>query len=744
MLLAFLAFSAFATGLPVQTPTPADETARSAVCRNHYADVECELERVDVRALSARQRAERARMIDVLRAYRERGTFGQSVEFPGARMPQFVDGDGRRCAVAELLHASGEDALIEAVRRADNDAWICDLEGDPTFQAWLARSGLSVEEAARIQLPIGGGGTGGRMADTMPAARRSPTRPGAGYDGPGDGPGTGPRSPGPGGTGFAPAPRTGGASSRPETGGIGSGRGPDTGAGSDGDHAWWLWWEFNKLAYLRPNRLESSFSPSTGADSQTFFSTQLDAIRKSLTPWLTETAENGDGRLRSAAALTLGRIARDDAVEPLRKLLADPSVEVRHRAILALGATAADPAASLLVSIARYGAATEHGSERISRIASPLAIVALGLGRRAGFSADVDAEVVRLVENADAGEHDLLANAAMIYQAIAPCAPLRALALDLAISRDESTAVRCRAIEALRGVSEAAVLSKLQHLLSGPNLELRRSTALALGGAKTSLALPALMTAFEMEAEPLTRGFLLIAIGEQGGSKAREFLLKHLAAGDKGLRCWSALALGIASRDTDDGQVREALRAATAVEKNRDALGAYWIASGMARDDQAMDAIKEALAQASNPRMRMYAATSLALIGTDAAHAALLERLSLEGSTAVRVMIGQALGYLGRPADAPAILEMMGGIREPDLQGLTAVAIGFHGSSEALRGLNELSRVNGGSSIRRAAAIDGLGMLLSREAPLAFGEVSRGSNYTVSPDWVLDLYQVAL
>jgi HEAT repeat protein len=737
MFIVGFALSVLASGLPTSTATQdAGESARVAMCRSHYEAVEHELECADVRALSAQQCAERARLIEVLRAYRERGEFGLNFEVEGARVPQFVDLDGRRCAVAELLHASGQQPKIDFVRSTNNRAWICDLAGDAEFEAWLDRSGLSIEEAARIQLP----GTG-----TVRSPAPTGSTPGGASSGPArprepspSGPSTGGRSSG-GAALPAPAPGSTGGLSRslPATASA------TTGSDEEDQNAWWMWWEYNKLMYLRPNRLEASFI-HTGGDAKDLFQDQLASMRSARTPWLIETLEHGDARLRATTAVTLGRIAGDAAVEPLKKYLHDPSLEVRHRAILSLGATGSPAAQALLLTIARTGKALETGSERISARASSLAIVALGLGRRAGFGPEVDADIVKLVKDSSSSEHDDIAMAAMVYHTLAPGNPLPALALELATSRSESAAVRCRAVESMRSVNDPSVLSKLQDLLSGPRLELRRSAALSLGGAKTALALPALMTAFETEAEPMTRGFLLIAIGEQGGPKARDFLLKKLTKGDKGSRCWAALGLGIACRNEADEEVRGALRAATALEKNRDSLGAYWIASGLAQDEQATAAIHTALVDAANPRMRMYAATALALIGSNSAHAMLLEGLDAERSPMVRVTIGQALGYLGRPADAPAILEMMGEIRETSLQGLTAVAIGYHGSSEALIGLSEIARIDDGTSVRRAAAIDGLGMMLSRVDPLAFAEVSRGSNYTMSPDWMLDLYQVTL
>src|SRR6185503_15757338 len=102
-----------------------------------------------------------------------------------ARIPKFVDSDGRRCAMAELLHATGRDDLVASVRDTNNEAWVVDLAAEEPFLEWLASHGLALDEAARIQGPaIGrGGGPGGGPSSGAPTPA-SP-RPGPGTtDGP--------------------------------------------------------------------------------------------------------------------------------------------------------------------------------------------------------------------------------------------------------------------------------------------------------------------------------------------------------------------------------------------------------------------------------------------------------------------------------------------------------------------------------------------------------------------------------
>lgn len=128
--------------------TPAGEAAR---IQAHLETVERELLARDVSHLPAGQRAARAHHIRVLREYRERGVFPHNHDFPGERVPYFVDEHGTLCAVAYLISRSGRDDLVERVAAARNNARIPELAGDAELVAWLHEAGLSLEEAARIQ-----------------------------------------------------------------------------------------------------------------------------------------------------------------------------------------------------------------------------------------------------------------------------------------------------------------------------------------------------------------------------------------------------------------------------------------------------------------------------------------------------------------------------------------------------------------------------------------------------------------
>ncbi len=744
ILLSFLAI-ALQAGRPDTVVQPFEEQMRAVSA--HYSTVIDELVAADTSCLSDVQRAARAQLIDALRAYRDRANFGRGYDH-GARVPYFVDAEGRRCAVAELLHVTGELGIVERVRRTNNHAWILDLAGDAAFDRWLDQHGLSFDEAARVQSPVpyeGGTRPTGGGATPAPA--------GGTYSGPGDtvGGGGAPRPAGPP-SGTSTGPSTGGGGGVVSGGGsTPAGRGP-TGAPAPtpvnltttADDGWWLWWEYAKLEFLVPNRLSLANSIVTGDDAAGALRDAIERARRAQLPRFNEAARAPDAAVRGAAAIALGQSAGADAVEPLTGLLDDPSQEVRHRAILALGVTGSPAAAVVLLRIARTGSHVDGARSDVSPYARAIAVVSLGLARRAGLDEAVDTAVAALVRERQKDEREGLALAAMFHHVIAPTPELERLALELARDEAQSPSVRCRAIEALGSAHEPKVLAQLQTFLSGPRLDLRRSAAIALGATRDASVLPALQTAYELEAEGLTKGFVLIAIGRIGGAKAHAFLSKTLEQGENGQKRWAALALGVLARGTSDPETSKLLRAAWDREKNAEARGAYWLACGLVRDEAAIPDLAKELATAADPRQRMYAATALSLVGGARCAAILRDRLPKETNAMARVGIAQALGILGENQDVMGMRAALDQLAEPGLQGLAATALAFHGTPESLAQLGELSVSETGPRVRRAASIEGLGLMLARAKPLVLANLSRQMNYTVMPDWAGSLFLTML
>jgi hypothetical protein len=158
VILVLLAAVTIKPGLARATPHAASPTSAATGevgrIRAHFDSVLTELAARDVRALTSAQRAERSRLIGTLRTYEEGGVFPHNYDFPGAPTPYFVDRKtGTLCAVAHLLASTGRRDIVDRVARADNNVWVAQLASDTALAQWLSTHGLTLDEAARIQVP---------------------------------------------------------------------------------------------------------------------------------------------------------------------------------------------------------------------------------------------------------------------------------------------------------------------------------------------------------------------------------------------------------------------------------------------------------------------------------------------------------------------------------------------------------------------------------------------------------------
>ena len=120
----------------------------------HFDSVLTELPARDLSTLASARRANRATLLATLRTYRDRGEFPRNRDFPGVAIPYFVDREtGTLCAVAHLLASTGRGDIVDRVARLDNNVLVSELAGDTAFTSWLDAHGLTLVEAARIQVP---------------------------------------------------------------------------------------------------------------------------------------------------------------------------------------------------------------------------------------------------------------------------------------------------------------------------------------------------------------------------------------------------------------------------------------------------------------------------------------------------------------------------------------------------------------------------------------------------------------
>jgi HEAT repeat protein len=333
----------------------------------------------------------------------------------------------------------------------------------------------------------------------------------------------------------------------------------------------------------------------------------------------------------------------------------------------------------------------------------------------------------------------------MLHQSLAPSAELSAR-VRCATGRFEEeceqegvrVATRARALEVLRFDGQPAfVLPRLLDAVHGRVLEERRSAACAL--AELRGALDPLLTAHELEEDELTRGLLLLSVGEQGGERARSFLEERLERGRRSERPWAALALGILAGSEWDEEACRTLRAAHA-RAGKSERDAFVLALGLARDGGAHEVLVETLASSKSDRSRMFAAVALGLIGAEEGHAVLTSAIGELSCPYARSGVALALARYGDPGDVERLVGLLHAERRPESLRDLALALGLEaapGTADALLALLEQDP----PAAVRAAALDALGLALASDASLAAIELGQTSNYAAWPDWVQSLLQ---
>jgi HEAT repeat protein len=508
-----------------------------------------------------------------------------------------------------------------------------------------------------------------------------------------------------------------------------------------GPEVWMTWWELHKMDYLRANLLRNWHGTVTQWEDDG--TDPLDAVRAEFMPYLRRGVKSESFELRGSSAIALGRLAGEDALPSLLTLLEDPNLDVRERALLAIGSTGSMKGAEILIDILRDGAVGD--GDRVSPECRSLAVLALAIGRRNGMSQYVDHVLVHELEKLEGADRYVVQGCALLYQTLNPSDAMSDWCLARATDESTATGVRCRALETLRTRSDDAALAVLLHALSGRRLDERRSAALALGEFEHSLALPSLLTAAEVEVEPLTRAFILLSIGRQGGEQASSFLREYMKEGPKASRSWCAISLGIAARQQpSDTEMRDALREGLENEKNREYKGAYYLALGIAQDLDSRDELIDALENGSSYEIRSGAAMGLGMLEDDDALVALRERLMVDKCEYTRAAIAEAIGFVGNFNDCAPLIESFNAMNVRENQAQSAMALGLHGQRKSVEALLEVVTDETQPSLKRAFAIDALQVVLGEEPSLTVTELLRQSNFLVYPPPLVKVRAVLL
>lgn len=120
----------------------------------HLQQTEILLRSRAVSTLTAGLKKQRAKNLDILHSYWQRGLFPVNDMHEG-RQPYFIDKYNTYCAVGYLIQQTGADDVAREIAATQNYSYLEDIT-HPKLMNWVAHSGLSLEELALIQLPYFG------------------------------------------------------------------------------------------------------------------------------------------------------------------------------------------------------------------------------------------------------------------------------------------------------------------------------------------------------------------------------------------------------------------------------------------------------------------------------------------------------------------------------------------------------------------------------------------------------------
>ena len=221
---------------------------------------------------------------------------------------------------------------------------------------------------------------------------------------------------------------------------------------------------------------------------------------------------------------------------------------------------------------------------------------------------------------------------------------------------------------------------------------------------------------------------------------AREVLMHQLREGQRAVRPWAALALGVLGHGLAAGgveldpEVDLAIRTAIVASRTTDGLGAFAIAAGLRRNAECVEPLLRHLATLRSDSLRAHCALALGMIG---------DRRALEGLTAVlleprcspglRAEVGLALGLLGDGGSVAALKALLDASREPEERIGIVRALAGIGDDAALEILLQRYGDEQVEASERAAIAVGLGALLESDPIPWHARLARGTNYHACP-----------
>jgi HEAT repeat protein len=458
-----------------------------------------------------------------------------------------------------------------------------------------------------------------------------------------------------------------------------------------------------------------------------------DLYRREVETALLPLLEDGDDRVRGAAALSLARVGLDPQSDRLLALLSDDHRRVRDQSLLAASLADGSTRYHLLRIAAGERAelrSTTSDSER-ERVRS---IAAILLATRRDPR---DPSAARLLGDWVADRSVAWQYRALAVEALGLAGASDAAERLIAIARDrgEPAPIRSAAVTALGQLGLRATAPIVIQLLDERDHEadLHTAAALAVSGlvdTGDADALRALLRAQEREGNAVTSRFLLLALGQVGGRLAENRIMRSLERSSSEERIFAALALALAARRSGSlvtaTPLFDLLRDSHLVEE-RCALA---VALGLTGQPRALEPLAELALRGPSPEVRRYAVVGLYLLAHAGGVSVLEHVLNDDDNLEVRMQAMQALARLD-PTGSSALIHALNGPGAPATmeRAMLIESLGLTRDPGAIEPLLALLRNGKAVAAEREAATLALGLVYeSRTAPPT-ARIGEGGNF---------------
>ncbi|MCB9831182.1 MAG: HEAT repeat domain-containing protein [Planctomycetes bacterium] len=582
--------------------------------------------------------------------------------------------------------------------------------------------------------PAGGGTGGGGSTAPVGTGVTTPGVPGSSQ------PGSGGGQPGTGGTGTG-VPISGTTGAKPK-------------GKSDPLNNWDAWWFFNDDRYLNLKaKLRADENETTNMDliggSTVGFGDEVSRvnarlIREEINPVLKYALKDSFYDTRAAALIALGKTGMPEALDDIRSLMADESMQVRESSFLAMGILGNREAIPTLIEVMNDSALGRKLIGNAKEVETRTrAFAALGIGLIGARERDLGDTSARQALEAMLADRD---NERQVDLQAAPITALgimkdrESVPVLTAFLRDRRrpAMLRAQAATALAKIGDVSARGALVEGLEDKDNAVVQSCAQGLGliaRPDDKEIVDRLQKLLRSAPDVGAKNFAIMALAQIGGEDNRNLLCRLIGGGNTTERAFAALALGVyLHQHPADGarsEVAALLHKQFKNEKNPDFRGACAIALGLAGHDAAGPDLLEILQKAGQPALRGHVCIGLGLMRHEAAIKEIRRTVADRGDVDLRRNAAVALGLMG---DGEAVRVLQREIEASEnsmaVQGAVTQGLGFIGDRSAVptlvRFLRERDRYQ---DVTRAFAAVALGLLGDKDDLPILSLIAENSNY---------------